>query len=167
MENGCSIVESLFTEPLHSNGHGTDPQKTSYIIVTLLADWRADCCLATSNNSRNSIVAYVCSVARCLLVRCLAIHVTILTEFVKIALTLSPIWFQLKTNENDTFSKLSHFFFLALQPTFGPWPTSVKLSVSLQFTRSWTFGRTSWMGDQLVARPLPVHKHRKTHIHKH
>jgi hypothetical protein len=56
---------------------------------------------------------------------------------------------------------------LALQPTFGPWPTSMKLSVSLQFTRSWTFGRTPWTGDQLVARPLPVRKHRKTHIHKH
>jgi hypothetical protein len=28
------------------------------------------------------------------------------------------------------------FFPLALQPTFGPWPTSTKLSVSLQFTRS-------------------------------
>jgi hypothetical protein len=48
---------------------------------------------------------------------------------------------------------------LALQPTLGPWPTSMKLSVSLQFTRSWTFDRTPWMGDQLVARPLPVHKH--------
>jgi hypothetical protein len=36
---------------------------------------------------------------------------------------------------------------LALQPTFGPWPTSMKLFVSLQFTRSWTFGR----GDQFVA----------------
>jgi hypothetical protein len=59
------------------------------------------------------------------------------------------------------------FFPLALQPTFGPWPTSMKLSVSLQFTRSWTFGRTPWTGDQLVARPLPVHKHRKTHIHKY
>jgi hypothetical protein len=59
------------------------------------------------------------------------------------------------------------FFPLALQPTFGPWPTSIKLSVSLQFTRAWTFGRTPWTGDQLVARPLPVHKHRKTHIHKH
>jgi hypothetical protein len=33
----------------------------------------------------------------------------------------------------------------------------MKLSVSLQFTRSWTFGRTPWTGDQLVARPLPVH----------
>jgi hypothetical protein len=43
----------------------------------------------------------------------------------------------------------------------------MKLSVSLQFTRSWTFGRTPWTGDQLVARPLPVHKHRKTHMHKH
>jgi hypothetical protein len=28
-----------------------------------------------------------------------------------------------------------------------------------------TFGRTPWAGDQLIARPLPVHKHRKTHIH--
>jgi hypothetical protein len=28
------------------------------------------------------------------------------------------------------------FFPLALQPQFGPWPTSMKLSVSLRFTRS-------------------------------
>jgi hypothetical protein len=59
----------------------------------------------------------------------------------------------------------SFFFPLALQPQFWPWPTSKKLSVSLQFTRSYTFGRTPWTGDQLVARPLPVHKHRKTHTH--
>jgi hypothetical protein len=43
------------------------------------------------------------------------------------------------------------FFSLALQPTFGPWPTSMKLSVSLQVTRSWTFGRTPWTAGQLVA----------------
>jgi hypothetical protein len=55
----------------------------------------------------------------------------------------------------------------ALQPTFGPWPASMRLSVSLQFTRSWTFGRTPWTGDQLVARSLRAHKHRKTHIQKH
>jgi hypothetical protein len=48
------------------------------------------------------------------------------------------------------------FFSLALQPSFGPWPTSMKLSVSLQFTKSQTVGRTPWMGDQLVARPLPT-----------
>jgi hypothetical protein len=30
-------------------------------------------------------------------------------------------------------------------------------------TRSSRVGRTPWMGDQLVARLLPVHKHRKTH----
>jgi hypothetical protein len=63
---------------------------------------------------------------------------------------------------------LWHFFFffpLVLQPQFGPWPTSMKLSVSLRFTRSWAVGRTSWAGDQLATRPLPAHKHRKTHIH--
>jgi hypothetical protein len=54
---------------------------------------------------------------------------------------------------------------LALESQFGPWPTSMKLSVSLQFTRSETFGRTPWAEDQLVARPLPIHKYRKTHIH--
>jgi hypothetical protein len=58
-----------------------------------------------------------------------------------------------------------YFFSLALQPQFGPWPTSMKLSVSLLFSRSWSVGRTPWAGDQLVARPLPVHKHRKTHPH--
>jgi hypothetical protein len=35
-------------------------------------------------------------------------------------------------------------------------------------TRSRTLGRTLWMGDQLVTRPLPVQKHRKTHTqHKY
>jgi hypothetical protein len=34
-------------------------------------------------------------------------------------------------------SILHEFFFpLALQPKFGPWPSSMKLSVSLRFTRS-------------------------------
>jgi hypothetical protein len=43
---------------------------------------------------------------------------------------------------------------LALQSQFRPWPTSMKLSVSLLFTRSKTFGSAPWAGDQLVARPL-------------
>jgi hypothetical protein len=54
---------------------------------------------------------------------------------------------------------------LALEPKFGPWTTSMKLSVSLWFSRSWTVGRTPWASNQLVARPLPVYKHRKTHIY--
>jgi hypothetical protein len=29
-----------------------------------------------------------------------------------------------------------YFFSLGLQPQFGPWPTSMKLSVSLRFSRS-------------------------------
>jgi hypothetical protein len=49
-------------------------------------------------------------------------------------------------------------FLLALQPQFGPWPTFMKLPVSLLFTRSYTFGRIPWASDLLVARPLPVHK---------
>jgi hypothetical protein len=32
--------------------------------------------------------------------------------------------------------KLLYFLSLALQPQFGPWRTSMKLSVSLRFTRS-------------------------------
>jgi hypothetical protein len=49
---------------LLGNGHGTDTQNTSYVIVISLAAWLADCCLATRNNIRNSIVACVYSVAR-------------------------------------------------------------------------------------------------------
>jgi hypothetical protein len=64
-------------EPSPSNGRRTDLQKTSYIITILPAYWRADCCLATSNDIRNSIVACVYSVAKCLPVRCLSIHATI------------------------------------------------------------------------------------------
>jgi hypothetical protein len=41
----------------------------------------------------------------------------------------------------------------------------MKFSASLQFTRSWTVRRTPWTGDQLVARPLPSHKHRKSHTY--
>jgi hypothetical protein len=61
----------------------------------------------------------------------------------------------------SSYCLLHIFFSLALQPQFGPWPTSMKLSVSLRFSR------TPWAGDQLVARPLPVHKHRKMHTHIH
>jgi hypothetical protein len=56
---------------------GMETQKTSYVIVTSLAEWRADCCLTRNNNIRNSIVVCVYPVPRCLPVRCLAIHVTI------------------------------------------------------------------------------------------
>jgi hypothetical protein len=38
----------------------------------------------------------------------------------------------------------------------------MKLSVSLRVSRSYTAGRTPWTADQLVARPLPLHKHRNT-----
>jgi hypothetical protein len=33
-------------------------------------------------------------------------------------------------------SSLNFFFPMALQPPMGPWPTSMKLSVSLRFSRS-------------------------------
>jgi hypothetical protein len=57
--------------------------------------------------------------------------------------------------------RINTFFLfpLALQPTFGPWPTFMKPSVSLRFSRSWTIGMTPWAGDQLVARLLLVYKH--------
>jgi hypothetical protein len=34
-------------------------------------------------------------------------------------------------------------------------------------TRSRTVNRTPWTDDQLVARPLPIHKHRKMHLHNY
>jgi hypothetical protein len=58
--------------------------------------------------------------------------------------------------------------FLFLGATTPNWAlASMKLSVSLRFRRSWTVSRTPWAGDQLFARPLPVHKHRKMHTHTH
>jgi hypothetical protein len=56
-------------------------------------------------------------------------------------------------------------FFLGATAQFGLWPSSMKFSVSLRFSRSWTVDRTPWAGDQLVARPLAVHKHRNTHTY--
>jgi hypothetical protein len=54
------------------------------------------------------------------------------------------------------------FYSLALQPNSG----LGRLHETFRFTsvtRFMTVGRTPWTGDQLVTRPLPVHKHRKTH----
>jgi hypothetical protein len=59
------------------------------------------------------------------------------------------------------------FFYLALQPNSD----LDRLHEAFRFTsvtRSRTVSRTPWTGDQLVPRPLPVQKHRKTHTqHKH
>jgi hypothetical protein len=60
-----------------------------------------------------------------------------------------------------------------VQHIFFPWRYSPNLGlglppwnfISLRFSRSQTVGRTPWAGDQLVARPLPIHKHRKTDTH--
>jgi hypothetical protein len=40
---------------------------------------------------------------------------------------------------------------MTLQPFVGPWPV-------LCFLILYTVGRIPWMGDQLVARPLPIHR---------
>jgi hypothetical protein len=40
---------------------------------------------------------------------------------------------------------------MALQSFVGPWP-------SFSFLILYTASRTPWMGDQPVARPLPIHK---------
>jgi hypothetical protein len=59
--------------------------------------------------------------------------------------------------------KINYFFpHLALQPNSD----LGRLHETFRFTsvtRSRTVGRTPWTGNQLVARPLLVHKHRKTH----
>jgi hypothetical protein len=45
---------------------------------------------------------------------------------------------------------------MVLQPFVGPWPL-------LQFRKLfYTVGRTPWMSDQLVARPLPTHRTTQT-----
>jgi hypothetical protein len=58
-------------------------------------------------------------------------------------------------------------FPLALQPNSGLGSLHETFGFTL-VTRSRTVGSTPWTGDQLVARPLPVHKYRETHAqHKH
>jgi hypothetical protein len=56
-----------------------------------------------------------------------------------------------------TLYALSHFFKGTTAPVglgLPPWTT-----VHFGFSKSYTFGRTPWAGDQLVPRPLSVHKH--------
>jgi hypothetical protein len=52
------------------------------------------------------------------------------------------------------------FFFLGAT---APILALAYLHETLRFLELKRVGRTPWAGDQLVARPLPVHKHRKTH----
>jgi hypothetical protein len=60
--------------------------------------------------------------------------------------------------------KLSLYFFSFCSLTRELAPI---LEHRADYSVSWSFtgGRTPWTGDQLVARPLPVHKHRKTRTH--
>jgi hypothetical protein len=73
------------------------------------------------------------------------------------ALCRSFAWFHNHTSMSIFFSWCSHTWELA--PTFGAqgWVSSVSWSG--------TVGKTPWTDDQLVARPLPIHKHRKMHTH--
>jgi hypothetical protein len=47
---------------------------------------------------------------------------------------VAKIYFE--ENKATTWYTSEIFFPLALQPSFGPWPTSMKLSVPLRFTTS-------------------------------
>jgi hypothetical protein len=75
-----------------------------------------------------------------------------------------PYW---ESNSDSSVFQPIVFFSLALQPIsdLGHLHETFRFTA---VTRSRTVGRTPWTGDQLVARPLPVYKHRKTHTqHKH
>jgi hypothetical protein len=77
-------------------------------------------------------------------------------------------WKFLRGCQGSNLYSVKHFFFLWLYSPNQALAASMKLSVSPHLTRSRTDGRTPLTGDQLVARPLPVHIHRKTHTqHKH
>jgi hypothetical protein len=56
-------------------------------------------------------------------------------------------------------------FFFLVAPTRGSVLPFRSIGLILLSFLIRTVGRTPWAGDQLVARPLPVHKHQKTHIH--
>jgi hypothetical protein len=77
-------------------------------------------------------------------------------------------------NNNNIGIEVNFFGIPYLKPQhyfFSSWPFTRKLAPILDhradYWVSWylTDGRTPWTGDQLVARPLPVHKHRKTRTH--
>jgi hypothetical protein len=54
----------------------------------------------------------------------------------KSACIFSSVWEIIHGVLESILYLLTTFFLIALQPQFGPWPTSMKLSVSLQFSRS-------------------------------
>jgi hypothetical protein len=60
-------------------------------------------------------------------------------SFIKIGAGIQKLLKGIQRQAEDRISLRSFFFQnfpLALQPQFGPWPASMKLSVSLRFTRS-------------------------------
>jgi hypothetical protein len=68
-------VNSVIARQWSRYGH---TKKNSYVIVTSLAAWRADCCLATSRAEHSQF--YCCVRVFSREVRCLAIHVTIVWQ---------------------------------------------------------------------------------------
>jgi hypothetical protein len=58
------------------------------------------------------------------------------------------------------------FFSFALQPQLGPWPTSMKLFVSLQLL---DLGQSVGLLGRVISssQGLYLYTNRKTHIHKH
>jgi hypothetical protein len=62
----------------------------------------------------------------------------------------------------STINRTQLFIPLALQPNLGLDSLHETFRLT-SVTGSRTLGRTPLAGDQLVVRPLPVHKHRKTH----
>jgi hypothetical protein len=63
---------------------------------------------------------------------------------------------------------LPHFFPLALEPQFEPWPTSRKLSVSLRFTRSsHSVGLLWWVISSSQGLYLYTNTEKGTHTYKH
>jgi hypothetical protein len=75
--------------------------------------------------------------------------------------TISPLPHMSSWHGAYLIKHMDNFFFsLALQPNPGLGPLHETFRFT-SVTRSRTVGRTPWTGDQLVARPLHIHKHRK------
>ena len=67
---------------------------------------------------------------------------------------------QLQMKPTTSHFLILHHLFRSHYSRRGPRPTPITFSVHFNFPRSHTFGTTPCAGDQLVERPLPVHKHR-------
>jgi hypothetical protein len=136
-ENTCHVSECVFIGQLPSTGHGVDHTENTSSIVRMRVYWRDVQHLAWCGPHRK--YPFYC---------CVCVFRALLTN-------------------GSTYHSIELFFFWHYSRNLGLGLPPLNSPFHFGFLDDKTVGRTPWAGDQLVAGPLPVYKHRKTRARIH